>query len=167
MEFIERTAKTVDLAVEEFLKEFDVVRDEIEVEIVEVGSKGILGIGAKPARIKVGIIYNPEKIAINFVKDMGRAMGIDIDVKTILKENGKQLDMVLSGEHMGILIGKRGQTLDSIQYLVSLAINKGTAPYMNVLIDSENYRKRRKEILEQLALNLAKKSQSYKKTCYT
>jgi spoIIIJ-associated protein len=130
-------------------------RDDIEVEIIDAGSKGILGMGAKPAHIKVTAKFDPEKTARNFIKDMGAAMGISIDVKTGVNE--KQLDITLSGENMGILIGKRGQTLDALQYLVSLAVNKGTAPYYNVVIDSENYRKRRKESLENLARNLARK----------
>jgi len=155
MDFIEKTAKTVDLAVEEALKTLGITRDEVDIEIIDAGTKGFIGLGAKPAHIKVFIKHDPEKIAETFVKEMGVAMGILIDVKTSLSE--KQLDVVLSGENMGILIGKRGQTLDALQYLVSLAVNKGVAPYLNVVIDSENYRKRRREILEQLAHNLAKK----------
>jgi len=73
------------------------------------------------------------------------------------------MDIVLSGENMGILIGKRGQTLDSMQYLVSLAVNKGTAPFLSVTVDAENYRKRRKESLENLALNIARKVKATKR----
>jgi spoIIIJ-associated protein len=155
MQVIEKTAKTVDLAVEEALKQLGAHRDEVEVEIIDAGSKGLLGMGAKPAHVKVTAKFDPEKAAKSFIKDIGAAMGIMIGVETNV--NDRQLDITLSGENMGILIGKRGQTLDALQYLVSLAVNKGTAPYFNVVIDSENYRKRRKESLENLARNLARK----------
>jgi len=161
MKSIEKSAKTVDLAVEDALRVLGVERDDVDVEIIDAGSKGFIGFGAKPARVIVTVRYNPESIAESFIKEMGVAMGIVVDVETSLSE--KQLDVTLTGENMGILIGKRGQTLDAIQYLVSLAINKGVAPYLNVVVDSENYRKRRREILEQLALNLAKKVKSTKR----
>jgi len=161
MNSIEKTAKTVDLAVEEALKTLGVSRDDVDVEIIEAGAKGFIGLGAKPAHVKVSLKHDPEKIAEAFIKEMGVAMGILINVSTSLSE--KQLDVTLTGENMGILIGKRGQTLDAIQYLVSLAVNKGTAPYLNVVIDSENYRKRRREILKQLAQNLAKKVKATKR----
>jgi len=161
MQVIEKTAKTVDLAVEEALKQLGLERDDVEVEIIDAGSKGILGMGAKPAHIKVAVKFDPEKVAQSFIRDMGAAMGILIGVKTAV--NDRQLDITLAGENMGILIGKRGQTLDALQYLVSLAVNKGTAPYFNVVIDSEDYRKRRKESLENLARNLARKVKTTKK----
>ena len=161
MDFIEKSAKTVEQAVEEALKALAVPRDEVEVEVIDAGSKGFMGLGAKLARVRVNVMHNPEKIAEAFIKEMGMAMGILIGVKITASE--KQLDIVLTGDNMGILIGKRGQTLDAIQYLVSLAVNKGKAPYVNVVIDSENYRKRRRDILESLAHNLAKKVKSTKK----
>jgi len=83
------------------------------------------------------------------------AMGLVVNIETELKE--KHLSINLTGEDMGVLIGKRGQTLDSIQYLVNLVVNKGNAPYLSITIDTENYRQRRKETLESLAYNLAKK----------
>ena len=161
MDFIEKSAKTVELAVEEALKALSAHRDEVDVFVIDAGAKGFMGLGAKLARVRVSLKHNPERIAEAFIKEMGMAMGILIGVKTTLSE--KQLDIVLTGDNMGILIGKRGQTLDSLQYLVSLAVNKGKSPYLNVVIDSENYRKRRKEILEHLAHNLAKKVRATRK----
>jgi spoIIIJ-associated protein len=161
VDFIEKSAKTVEQAVEEALKALAVSRDEADVTIIDAGAKGFIGLGAKPARVRVTIKHNPERIAETFIKEMGMAMGILIGVK--ISSSEKQLDIVLTGDNMGILIGKRGQTLDAIQYLVSLAVNKGKAPYVNVVIDSENYRKRRREILESLAHNLAKKVKSTRK----
>ena len=83
------------------------------------------------------------------------AMGIIVNIETEIKD--KHLYINLTGDDIGILIGKRGQTLDSIQYLVNLVVNKGNAPYISITIDTENYRQRRKETLEALAYNLAKK----------
>jgi len=162
VDFVEKSAKTVELAVEDALKALAVPRDEAEVTVIDAGAKGFMGLGAKLARVRVTARYNPERIAEAFIKEMGMAMGILIGVKTVVSE--KQIDIVLTGDNMGILIGKRGQTLDAIQYLVSLAVNKGKAPYINVVIDSENYRKRRREILEGLAHNLAKKVKSTRKS---
>ena len=82
-------------------------------------------------------------------------MGLIVNVETKLKD--RQLEIKISGDDMGIIIGKRGQTLDAVQYLVNLVVNKGTAPYISVTLDTENYRERRKETLEPLAFNLAKR----------
>ena len=114
-----------------------------------------MGFGSKDAVVKVTEKFNPEKIAKNFLREMFIAMGIIVNIETQLKD--KQLLINLTGDDMGILIGKRGQTLDSIQYLVNLVVNKGNAPYLSITIDTENYRQRRKETLESLAYNLAKK----------
>jgi len=162
MDFIEKTGKSVDAAVESALIHLNVHKDDVEIEIIDAGAKGILGLGAKLAKVKVTVKYDPEKIAKAFIKEIGMGMGLAINAETSLSE--KQLDIVLSGDGMGILIGKRGQTLDSIQYLVSLVVNKGTAPFLNVMVDAENYRARRKESLENLALNLAKKAKATKKS---
>ena len=153
---IQKTGKTVDEAVSEALKELKIDRDDAEIEIIEEGSRGFLGMfGAKDAVVKVKKKFDPEKTAKTFLKEMFIAMGLIVNVETKLKD--KQLDIKISGDGMGIIIGKRGQTLDSIQYLVNLVVNKGTAPYISVTLDTENYRERRKETLEVLAHNLAKK----------
>ena len=104
---------------------------------------------------KVKKKFDPERTAKNFLKEMFIAMGLIVNVETKLKD--RQLEIKISGDDMGIIIGKRGQTLDAVQYLVNLVVNKGTAPYISVTLDTENYRERRKETLETLAFNLAKK----------
>ena len=159
--FVEKIAKTVDMAVEAALKHLGVTRDDADVEIIDAGTKGILGLGSKPAKVRVSVKHNPEQIAEDFIKEIGAAMGIVIDVK--IKATDKQLDVVLVGDNIGILIGKRGQTLDSLQYLVSLAVNKGTAPFLNVTVDTEGYRQKRKEALETLAKNIARRVRTTKK----
>lgn len=156
MQEIQVSAKTEEKAIEEAVRRLNVSSaDELNIEVVEKAAKGFLGFGSKEAVIKASVKFNPEKVAKEFLREMFVAMGIIVNIETELKE--KQLLINLSGSDMGILIGKRGQTLDSIQYLVNLVVNKGDAPYLSITIDTENYRQRRKETLESLAYNLAKK----------
>lgn len=162
MDKITKSGKTVDDALQEALKELHASKDEVEVTVIDEGTRGFLGMfGAKDAVIQVVKKFNPEKIAVTFLQEMFQAMGIQVSIETQLKD--KQLSIELSGEEMGVLIGKRGQTLDSLQYLVSLVVNKGSSPYVSILLDTENYRQRRKETLESLAYNLAKKVKQTKK----
>ena len=156
MDAIQKTGKTVDEAVALALGELGITKDEAEIEVIEEGSRGFLGMfGAKDAVVKVKKKFDPERTAKNFLKEMFIAMGLIVNVETNLKD--RQLEIKISGDDMGIIIGKRGQTLDAVQYLVNLVVNKGTAPYISVTLDTENYRERRKETLETLAFNLAKK----------
>lgn len=156
MEELEKKGKTVEDAVNEALKELGITKQEADITVISEGSKGLFGVfGSKEAVVKVKKKYDPEKTAKDFLKEMFLAMGIVVEIETSLKD--KQLNINLSGDDMGILIGKRGQTLDSIQYLVNLVVNKGNAPYLSISLDTENYRERRKETLESLAYNLAKK----------
>ena len=161
MDFVNISAKTVDDAVAAALEKLGAAKDEVEIEVIEEGSRGFLGIGAKNAVVKVTRKFDPERVAKTFLKEIFVAMGLVVDIETKIKE--KQLYINLSGENMGILIGKRGQTLDSLQYLVNLVVNKGNAPYLSIALDTENYRKRRKETLESLAHNLARKVKHTKK----
>jgi len=156
MKEIQVSAKTEEKAIEEAVLKLKVdSADELEIVVLEKATKGFLGFGSKDAVIKATVKFNPEKAAKDFLREMFVAMGIIVNIETKLKD--KQLLINLSGDDMGILIGKRGQTLDSIQYLVNLVVNKGNAPYLSITIDTENYRQRRKETLESLAYNLAKK----------
>lgn len=162
MDKITKSGKTVDDALHEALKELNASKDEVEVTVIDEGIKGFLGMfGAKDAVIQVVRKFNPEKIAVTFLNEMFQAMNMNVSIETKLKE--KQLSIELSGDEIGVLIGKRGQTLDSIQYLVSLVVNKGNSPYISILLDTENYRQRRKETLESLAYNLAKKVKQTKR----
>ncbi|NLK37398.1 MAG: protein jag [Epulopiscium sp.] len=163
MEQIKKSGKTVDEAIQEALKELNASQDEVDVTVIEEGSKGFLGMfGGKDAVVLVTKKFNPEKVAENFLREIFLAMGIIVKITTKLKD--KQLFIDLYGDDMGILIGKRGQTLDALQYLVNLAVNKGNAPYISIMLDTENYRQRRKETLESLAFNLAKKVKQTKKS---
>ena len=156
MEEIRKSAKTVEDAIAAALKELGASREEVDITVIEEGSKGFLGMfGGKDAVVLVKKNFNPEKEAESFLREVFLSMGLIVKIKTELKE--KHLLVELTGDDMGILIGKRGQTLDALQYLVNLVVNKKSPYYISVMLDTENYRQRRKETLESLAFNLAKK----------
>ena len=157
MEFIEVSAKTVADAITEACQKLEVTSDKLEYVVVEEGSSGFLGIGSKPAVIKAKTKSSIADIAKDFLKDVFAAMNMVVAVDVKYDEDNKNLDVDLSGDEMGVLIGKRGQTLDSIQYLLSLVVNKVSEEYIRVKVDTEDYRKRRKETLENLAKNIAYK----------
>ncbi len=157
MDYIEVSAKTVDDAITEACQKFTVTSDKLEYEVVDEGKTGLLGIGARPAVIKVRVKSFVEDKAKDFLKDVFAAMNLTVVSSVSYNEEENSMDIELSGDEMGILIGKRGQTLDSLQYLVSLVVNKDTENYIRVKVDTENYRKRRKETLENLARNISYK----------
>ena len=193
MEYKEFSAKTVDDAITAACQDFFVTSDKLDYEVLEEGSSGFLGIGAKPALIKARVkedkeivketVKEPVKEVLNeektFVKETAKvsnvdareveeaakkflgevfdAMEMEVIVDAKYDDAEKALDVDMRGEEIGILIGKRGQTLDSLQYLVSLVVNRGQADYIRVKLDTENYRQRRKETLENLAKNIAYK----------
>ena len=157
MEFTEFTAKTVDDAITEACENFVVASDKLEYEIIEEGSAGFLGIGSKPAVIKARVKSSVEDIAKEFLDDVFRAMNLTVVIDINYNKDNNSMDIDLSGDEMGILIGKRGQTLDSLQYLVSLVVNKDVENYIHIKVDTENYRQRRKETLENLAKNISYK----------
>lgn len=185
MEYSEFSGKTVDDAITEACQSLMVTSDKLEYEVVEKGSSGFLGIGTKLATIKARIknetddkninVSVNDKVEINsndnnsdtldtvqlendpkeFLDKVFKAMNMEVNIK--VEQIGSDLNIELSGSEMGVLIGKRGQTLDSLQYLTSLVVNKGRNDYIRVKVDTENYRKRRKDTLENLAKNLAYK----------
>ena len=194
MEFVEYKGKTVDDAITEACQALTVTSDRLEYEVIENGSNGFLGFGAKPAVIKARVkgsekeavvkeakpekkeekvqkkefksdktsTVEPAKDPKEFLESVFKAMDMDVNIKA--EQSGNEIDIELSGADMGVLIGKRGQTLDSLQYLTSLVVNKGTSEYIRVKVDTEDYRKRRKETLENLAKNLAYKVKRTKKS---
>ena len=224
MDYIQVSAKTVEDAVLEAAMKLATTREHLEYEVIEKGSAGFLGFGAKPAVIKARALSDeeiekaekqPEPVkevvkqevkkevkkeikkevkkaepvkeekvekteepapvkkeavadkeisAKDFLKDVFKAMDMVVDIKVTENKEEKTMDIELSGEEMGVLIGKRGQTLDSLQYLVSLVVNKYSDDYIRVKIDTENYRERRKETLENLARNIAYKVKRTRKT---
>ncbi len=157
MDWVEFTAKTVDDALTEALIKLGTTSDNVEWEIIEKESNGILGLFSKPAKIKVRTKQTVQGVAKNFLEKILKAMNIQAKIEVEVNDVDGVVQIDLSGDDMGILIGKRGQTLDSLQYLTSLVINKESDNYLKVKLDTENYRERRKETLENLAKNLAYK----------
>ena len=157
MEMITVSAKTVDEAVTKALIQLETTSDKLVYEVVDKGSAGFLGIGAKPAVIKAGKQETIEDKARDFLNRVFEAMNLPVTIEISYDEEEKEMSINLVGDDMGILIGKRGQTLDSLQYLVSMVLNKGNEGYLRVKLDTENYRARRKETLETLAKNIAYK----------
>lgn len=106
---------------------------------------------------KMVVTCDVDKVIRDFLDNMFKAMDMDVNIDIKINEEEGCVNVELGGDEMGLLIGKRGQTLDSIQYLVSLVVNKENEKYMRVKVDTEDYRKRRKETLESLAKNIAYK----------
>ena len=157
MDWKEYSAKTIDEALTNAMLELETTVDNLEYEIIEKESSGFLGMFGKPARIKVRLKKSIENTARSFLEKVFKAMDIKTEIEIIYNEENEMVEINLLGEEMGVLIGKRGQTLDSLQYLVSLVINRDSENYVKVKLDTENYRARRKETLENLAKNIAYK----------
>lgn len=157
MDMLTFSAKTVDEAVTKALIELGTTSDKLEYEVIEKGSAGFLGIGAKPAIIHARKKESIQDNAVDFLAQIFEAMKMEVEITAAFNEEEKELSINLEGDDMGILIGKRGQTLDSLQYLVSLIVNKNSDGYLRVKLDTENYREKRKKTLETLAKNIAYK----------
>ena len=206
MDYKEYTGKTVNDLITDACQDLGVTSDRLDYVVVDEGSAGFLGLGAKNAVIKARIkseeqiaeeqkaaeekeevkevsvqAEEPEKaeapakkhdsekiipvsdpakyetMAVKFLEDVFKAMGMEASIKTSFELSENALDIELVGNDMGILIGKRGATLDSLQYLVSLVVNKESEQYIRVKVDTEDYRERRKATLENLAKNVSAK----------
>ncbi len=185
----EKSAKSKEDAIEAALKELETSREDVEIEVIDEGSKGFLGLGARDARVKVTLknaaeknekaavkeskpsvkekstraknavkkesLGAPEEDAKKFLGDIFSAMNLDVSIDAKMEDETISID--LSGENMGIVIGKRGDTLDSLQYLTSLVVNQRSDDYIKVSIDTENYREKRTEALLALSARLADK----------
>lgn len=163
MKFVEVTGNSVDEAIEIALKELNITKDRAIIDIIDEGSKGFLSlIGNKPAKVKVTIKRDYIEEAYNFIRNVLDSMGILAEIK--IKEDDDIIKVELTGPKMGLIIGHRGETLDSLQYLVSLVINKHhDIPYKRIILDTENYRAKREETLKQVALKIANKVKKNKK----
>ena len=157
MEFIEISAKNVDGAITQATVQLGITSDQLEYEVLDKGSTGFLGIGSKNAVIKARKKFSIDENVVEFLSSIFDAMKMEVEILVAVNEEEHIIEVELKGDDMGILIGKRGQTLDSLQYLTNLAINKHSDEYYKVKIDTEDYRKRRKETLENLAKNIAYK----------
>lgn len=157
MKEVTATGQSVEAAVESALAQLQTTRDRTEISIVEEGKKGFFGIfGSRPAVVRAVLKPDPIEEAVQFLKNIGEKMGAPVEVE--VRREGKEAELILSGEKMALFIGKRGQTLNSLQYLTQLVVNKSSDSYLNVVLDAEDYRKRRNDTLIQLAQRLAQKA---------
>ncbi len=155
MQTTEKTAKTKEEAIAAALAELNATEDEVEIETVEEGSKGFLGLGSKDAVVKVTLLPNPERRAKDFLNGIFDILGEEVDVA--VQTDDDTIKVEFAGPDMGVVIGKRGETLDALQYLTSLVVNRGDSDFKKVSLDAENYREKRNAALESLAHKLAKK----------
>jgi spoIIIJ-associated protein len=154
---ITATGQTVNEAIESALKELHITKNQASISIVDEGKKGILGIfGSRPAIVKVKVNIDPIEEAKAFLKTVCANMDIPIEIESTIEGNNVRFN--LNSEKTGLLIGKRGQTLNALQSLTQLVLNRYTDKFMILVLDIENYRKRREESLTQLANRLASKA---------
>ncbi|KLV20103.1 SpoIIIJ-associated RNA/ssDNA-binding protein [Niallia circulans] len=156
MKEVTAVGQTVDAAVESALAQLKTTKNQVEIIVVEEGKKGFLGFGSRTAKVIVRKKVNPVETVEEFLKDVCEKMGVPVKIQ--IKQNGRNILYELSGEKIALLIGKRGQTLNSIQYLAQLVINRESKEYLKVLLDAEGYRERRKQALIQLAERIAYKA---------
>lgn len=159
---IEKSAKTVEEALKLALLELDATVDEVNLEVLEEPAAGLLKIfSRKEARIRISLKEVSDRMAKEFLHEILDKMNVFGKITTRL--DGKNLYINIEGEDMAVLIGRRGQTLDSLQYLISLVVNKNREDYVRIILDTENYREKRKETLEKLAHKLAYKAKKLRK----
>ncbi|ELK46786.1 RNA-binding cell elongation regulator Jag/EloR [Halobacillus sp. ACCC02827] len=156
MKQVTATGSTVDEAVQSALEQLRTSKDQVDLEVIDEGKKGFLGFGSKPAIVKVSIKKNPVQDAETFIYDVAEQMGAPVQIRTDIRQ--RDIYMELHGDKIAMLIGKRGQTLNSLQYLAQLVVNRESDIFYTVMLDAEGYRERRKETLHQLAQRLADKA---------
>ncbi|EGL18162.1 MULTISPECIES: RNA-binding cell elongation regulator Jag/EloR [unclassified Paenibacillus] len=148
------TGKTIDDAIKAGLVQLSTTQDRVHVTVLEQPSKGFLGlIGTKEAKVELEKIPDPIEEAIAFLKELFDTMGLAISIDQKQTKEGHLFN--LSGSELGILIGKRGQTLDALQYLVNIVANRFSNAHVRILLDAEQFRDRRKQTLQELAHRLA------------
>ena len=157
-----KKGKTVDDAVEAALAELGVGKDDVEITVLTEGNKGLFGLGSKEAEVKVTVIEkSSEEIARDFLNTVLEGIGLEASVDISTDE--ERMNIEISGESLGVIIGRRGETLSALQYLTSLVVNRKTEGYTKISIDTENYKKKREESLIKLANKTAEKVIKYRR----
>lgn len=160
-DILEKTAKTVQEAIDIALEELGADRDDVEINIIDEGAKGLFGIGSKVAKVQVKLKMSRSDDGVHFLQDIFDKMDIDVDIE--LEEDEESILLKVTGKDSGIIIGRRGETLDALQYLTSLVVNKNSDEYKRVTIDIENYRQKREDTLIRLADRLADRVIRYRR----
>ncbi|GAB6432273.1 MULTISPECIES: RNA-binding cell elongation regulator Jag/EloR [Bacillus] len=162
MSVITAKGQTVELAVQDALRQLNVSKDRVDINIIDEGKRGFLGLfGNRPAVVEVVLKKDPIQECEEYLKNVIHDMGVEAEISKIVK--GREVEFTISGENIGVLIGKRGNTLNSLQYLTKLVANRNTKQYIGITLDAENYRSKRKGTLEALSYRLAKQVVSTKK----
>jgi spoIIIJ-associated protein len=157
MKVTESTGKTVEDAISAGLQELGIERDKVKIEVLEVPTKkGLFGIlGTSLARVRVSYEDNPGDLACTFIKEICRCMNVNAEFQVTQRNDHWYVD--ITGTELGILIGRRGDTLEALQYLTNLAVARKLAERVRIIVDVEGYRQRREETLVRLAQRLADK----------
>ncbi|MET3699777.1 spoIIIJ-associated protein [Bacillus oleivorans] len=156
------TGQSVEEAVQSALAELNITMEKAEITVIDEGKKGLLGLfGSRPAVVKVKVKEDPVQDSINYLNAVTEKMGVHIDIE--VSQNGRNLELTMNSDKSGLLIGKRGQTLNALQYLTQLVANHSSDQYVTVILDTENYREKRNQTLIQLADRLAYKAIQTKK----
>jgi len=151
------SGQTMDDAIESALQQLNATRDQVEIDIIDEGKKGMFGIfGAKRSIVKVTIKQDPVEQAEKYLAEILQAFSDDLSINVTREDNN--LTFNLSGEKIAMVIGKRGQTLNAIQHLVQVMFNRQSSEFYRIVVDAEGYRSRRAETLKQLANRLADKA---------
>lgn len=157
MREVTASGETVEEAIESALQQLKLPRERAEIEIIDEGRKGFLGIfGSVRAVVKVSEKIDNIEITKDFLKEVATHMGAEIDVE--VEQEGNRVTFNLSGDKIALLIGRRGKTLNALQYLSQLVLNKYTTQFHSVVVDAEGYRERREETLIDLAKKMAQKA---------
>ncbi|SDG78086.1 RNA-binding cell elongation regulator Jag/EloR [Desulfosporosinus hippei] len=157
MRIAEKTGKTVEEAITACLNELAVDRDRVKIEVLEEpAKKGLFGLfGTRLARVRISCEDNPGILAADFIKKVCQVMSVNADAQ--VSKDGEHWHVNISGPELGILIGRRGDTLDALQYLTNLAVAKQLSERVRIVVDVEGYRLRREETLVRLAKRLSEK----------
>ncbi|RAV19527.1 RNA-binding cell elongation regulator Jag/EloR [Paenibacillus contaminans] len=148
------SAKSVEEAVKQGLAQLNVSEDRVNVSVLEQPSKGLFGlIGSKGAKVELEVIPDPIEETISFLQNVFRTMELNVRVEKQSDKDGVLLN--LTGSELGILIGRRGQTLDALQYLTNIVANRFSTSHVRIVLDAEQFRERRRQTLEQLSERLA------------
>lgn len=162
MKIVETTGKTIDEAILMAVAQLGVQRDRLDIEILQEPVRGLFGIiGGKDAKIRASIKRTMGEEVKDFLSELTRLMNVEVIID--VKETQDKIEANMSGRNMGILIGYRGETLDAMQYLTNLAVNRDREEYKRIVLDTEKYRSKREDTLIRLAKRLAYKVKATRK----
>ncbi|MGE5391773.1 MAG: RNA-binding cell elongation regulator Jag/EloR [Deltaproteobacteria bacterium] len=159
---IEKKGKTVDEAIKSALDELGCDIEDVKIEIMEEPSKGLLGLGKKPAVVRISVRQTPEEETRMILEDLLNKMKIDYVINSVEFDSGR-VRINITGKDMGLLIGRKGETLNAVQFILSLIVNRDRAEKVHITLDVEDYRKKKEESLEALALRLSDKVKKTRK----